>query len=143
LAGAFLIAVSRVATGMHYPTDVLASAAIGATSGWLGARPAMRPLLEPLIRATSVVSDPVVGFVRERQFTRRTLLRPGVRASCVLAAGAVLLVRFAVALDDHLFDELPITALLLWALVVLGAAALAAHHLDPDSAETHSPRVPR
>ena len=82
LAAAFLIAVSRVATGMHYPTDVLAGALIGSTAGYIAARPAMRPLLEPLIRATSVVSDPVVWFVRQRQLTRRTLLRPGCVQAC-------------------------------------------------------------
>jgi undecaprenyl-diphosphatase len=35
---ASLIALSRVALGVHYPTDVLGGAALGAAIGWIGAR---------------------------------------------------------------------------------------------------------
>jgi undecaprenyl-diphosphatase len=34
---ASLIALSRVALGVHYPTDVLGGALLGAAMGWLGA----------------------------------------------------------------------------------------------------------
>ena len=47
LAGlATLVALSRVALGVHYPSDVAAGALLGATLGWLGARflPAVRSL---------------------------------------------------------------------------------------------------
>ncbi len=35
---ASLVSLSRVALGVHYPTDVLAGALLGAAIGWLGAR---------------------------------------------------------------------------------------------------------
>jgi undecaprenyl-diphosphatase len=34
---AFLVALSRVALGVHYPSDVLAGALLGAALGWIGA----------------------------------------------------------------------------------------------------------
>lgn len=38
LAGGVLLAVSRVYVGVHYPSDVLAGALVGAICGWLGSR---------------------------------------------------------------------------------------------------------
>jgi len=35
---ASLVALSRVALGVHYPTDVLVGAGLGATLGWMGSR---------------------------------------------------------------------------------------------------------
>jgi membrane-associated phospholipid phosphatase len=59
LAGATLIAVSRVIAGLHYPGDVLAGAAIGLASAtvvfWLGG-----DYLAPVVRLASKVTDPLV-----------------------------------------------------------------------------------
>jgi undecaprenyl-diphosphatase len=38
VAFAFLVAISRVALGVHYPSDVAAGAVLGAALGWAGAR---------------------------------------------------------------------------------------------------------
>jgi membrane-associated phospholipid phosphatase len=130
LAGAILIALSRVATGMHYPTDVLAGAAIGIVSGYLAARVAMEPLLSPLIRTASTVTDPVVRTIRRQPLTCHTVLQPRVRVAAVALVGTVLLLRFAWDMRRHLVDELPLTALLLWILLTIGAAWLAARRVD-------------
>jgi len=60
---ASVISVARVFEGVHYPTDVLAGAAIGTISAllvsWLG-----RPLLEAIVGFVQRVTDPVVALVR-------------------------------------------------------------------------------
>lgn len=135
LLGAALIAVSRVATGLHYPTDVLAGAAIGSVSGFVAARAVARQPLAGAIRAISAVSDPVVAFVRRRGAVRRTLLDPRVRAVAVAAVGVVLLVRFAADLKPHLLDELPLAALAAW--VALTAMGVRLARLRYDDARDH------
>ena len=130
LTTAVLIAVSRVATGMHYPTDVMAGAAIGTLSGFVTARLAMRPLLLPLIRLVSVVADPVVAFVRRQPFTRETLLQPRFRSAVIVVAGVAMLGRFAWDLRSHLLDELPLAALALWLALVVAFAYLASRRFD-------------
>jgi undecaprenyl-diphosphatase len=59
LAGATLIAVSRVIAGLHYPADVLGGAAIGLLSAtvvfWLAG-----DYLAPVVRLASKVTDPLV-----------------------------------------------------------------------------------
>jgi undecaprenyl-diphosphatase len=63
LAVAVLIAVSRVALGVHYPADVLAGAAVGTASALLVVRPGA-PWMTRIVVAVSRVSDPVVARVR-------------------------------------------------------------------------------
>lgn len=63
LAVAVLIAVSRVALGVHYPVDVLAGAAVGAVSALLVVRPCA-PRTTRIVVAVSRVSDPAVARVR-------------------------------------------------------------------------------
>ncbi len=130
LGVATLIAVSRVATGMHYPTDVLAGAAIGTAAGYLAARVVMDPLLAPLIRAVGRVTDPIVAFVRRQPVTRSTLLQPRFRAAVVGAAGAALLIQFAWDVRRDLLDELPLAALLVWAAAVAVLAYVALQRAD-------------
>jgi undecaprenyl-diphosphatase len=59
LAGATLIAVSRVVAGLHYPGDILGGAAIGLLAAalvfWLGG-----DYLTPVVRLASRVTDPLV-----------------------------------------------------------------------------------
>ncbi len=139
VATALVIAVSRVATGMHYSTDVLAGAAIGSLSGLVAARVAMEPLLMPVISAFSVVSDPAVTFVRRLTVTQRTLLNPHFRAAVVGTVGLVLLARFTADLRSHLIDELPIASLTTWLAIVGAAIYLALQRYDDPPSCRHQP----
>jgi undecaprenyl-diphosphatase len=65
LAAATLIGVSRIALGMHYPTDVLAGLAVGWVSALLATR-AGRPWIIRLVVVLSRVSDPVLRQVWDR-----------------------------------------------------------------------------
>jgi undecaprenyl-diphosphatase len=65
LAAAALIGVSRIALGMHYPTDALAGLAVGWLSALLAAR-AGRPWVIRLVIVLSRVSDPVLRPVWDR-----------------------------------------------------------------------------
>jgi undecaprenyl-diphosphatase len=69
LAIAVLIAAGRVFIGAHYPGDVLAGVFVGALAGALVAI-AGRPILVRLVLLLERVSDPVVGYGRDR-WTRR------------------------------------------------------------------------
>jgi undecaprenyl-diphosphatase len=59
LAGATLIALTRVIAGLHYPGDVLGGAAIGLFSAaavfWLGG-----DYLAPVVQVASRITDPIV-----------------------------------------------------------------------------------
>ncbi len=63
LAVAVLLAVSRVALGVHYPADVVAGAAVGAASALLVVRPGAS-WVQRVVAVASRVSDPVVARVR-------------------------------------------------------------------------------
>jgi undecaprenyl-diphosphatase len=62
LVAAIAIAASRVALGVHYPSDVLAGALVGAASAWFVARTGTR-WLEPLVRVAGRVTDPLLAPV--------------------------------------------------------------------------------
>ena len=57
------VSVARVFEGVHYPTDVIAGAAIGTVSAVLVSRLA-RPLLEAIVALVQRATDPVIAFVR-------------------------------------------------------------------------------
>lgn len=59
LAAATLIGVSRIGLGMHYPSDVLAGAAVGWLAAMLVTHPA-RGLVTRLVVFASKVSDPLL-----------------------------------------------------------------------------------
>ena len=73
LAAAVLIGVSRVALGMHYPSDVLAGMVVGSAAALLVTR-AGRPWIGRLVTLLSRVSDPLLRPVWDR-LGRRTLAR--------------------------------------------------------------------
>ena len=63
LALATAISVGRVFEGVHYPSDILAGAAIGTVSAILVMRFA-KPLIEAIVAVVQRVTDPVVALVR-------------------------------------------------------------------------------
>jgi undecaprenyl-diphosphatase len=121
LGFAALVSASRVLAGMHYPTDVLASVVVAVASGFLAARLAMRPVLAPLIRLVSAVTDPVLARVAALTPVRRTILDARVRSIVVLVACVAVFIRIAGAERSHLFDEMELLLLAAW----VGVAALA------------------
>ncbi|MEA2424181.1 MAG: undecaprenyl-diphosphatase, partial [Thermoleophilaceae bacterium] len=94
LLWATLIALSRVLVGVHYPTDVLASLAVGVAAGFLSARVLMGPLLEPLIRLVGRVTDPVLEPIEHARLVRSTLGSARVRSIAIALIGIVLLLVF-------------------------------------------------
>lgn len=129
LAWATLIALSRVLVGVHYPTDVLASLGVGIVAGSICARLLMRPVLDPLIRLASRMTDPLLAPIERESFLRTTLGSPRIRAISVALIGAAVLVLFAARLSGPRVDELPLVLLASWVVVV--AAAIFVARLRP------------
>lgn len=65
LVGATLIAMSRIALGLHYPSDVLAGLLVGWAAATLVVRSG-RPWISRGVTALSRVSDPVLILVWDR-----------------------------------------------------------------------------
>ena len=63
LALAAAITAVRVFEGLHYPTDVLAGAAIGALSA-VAVTTLARPVIETIVALVQRLTDPVVAIVR-------------------------------------------------------------------------------
>jgi undecaprenyl-diphosphatase len=121
LAFAALVSASRVLAGMHYPTDVLASLVVAVAAGAATARVAMEPVLGPLIRLASRVTDPVLARVSDLTPVRRTLLDARVRSIVVVLVCTGIFVRIVTAERAHLLDEMELSVLAAW----VGVAALA------------------
>ena len=81
--------------------------------------------LEPLILLASRITDPVLEPIERRAFIRSSLGSTRVRSMAIAVIGAVLLVVFAVRLSGPFFDEMPLAALALWVLVVVGGVYVA------------------
>ena len=65
LATALLIAVSRIALGLHYPSDVIAGALVGWAAALVVTRLG-RPWIERLVSLLSRISDPLLDPVWDR-----------------------------------------------------------------------------
>jgi undecaprenyl-diphosphatase len=120
VAWALLIAVSRVLVGVHYPSDVIAGAAVGATAAVAVVRYA-RPLVDALVRLVARVTDPLLERIAAARFVRSTLGSHAFRQWVVLTIGLFLLAAFAQHLRGHVLDEMPLTALAAWAVLVFVA----------------------
>jgi hypothetical protein len=131
VAFAGLVAVSRVLAGMHYPTDVLASLAVSVAAGYLAARVAMRPVLVPLIRLVSRITDPVLARVAYLAPVRRTVLNARVRSVTVAIVCLAVGLRIALAEHTHLLDEMPLLMLGLWCAFGVLAVRISAERFWP------------
>jgi undecaprenyl-diphosphatase len=120
---AVLVAVSRVLVGAHYPTDVLAGAAVGAISGIVVAR--LEALWLPIVRRVAAITDPVAARARRLPGLGPLLADRSLHRRVVLLAGLAVGVRFAIAMRHHLLDEMPLSLLVVWAACVVLAARLA------------------
>lgn len=124
LLGLAVVAVaSRVAVGAHYPTDVLAGAAIGAGAAFV------------VVKAQRVWLPLAVLVARLTDGLRlRLLALPGIRAArhdhrvrtAVLAVvGLAIALRIVAATWGHVLDEAPLALLAGWiAVVAIGVWAL-------------------
>jgi undecaprenyl-diphosphatase len=74
LAAATMIGLSRIALGMHYPSDVLAGAAVGWAAALL-VTTLGRPWIERLVGLVSRLSDPVLRPIWNRVQGRAPLRR--------------------------------------------------------------------
>jgi membrane-associated phospholipid phosphatase len=132
LAWAALIAVSRVLTGMHYPSDVVAGAVIGTVSAVVVVRFALLPL-QGAVRLASAILDPIVAVLARPRVVSRMVGSPPVRRATVMVVGGVALLVFAYSLRQHLLDEMPLVVLGAWGAVVVLAAAVAGRSTGPSS----------
>ena len=134
LAFAGLVAVSRVLAGMHYPTDVLASLVVSVAAGYATARLAMEPVLVPLIKLTSRLTDPVLARVAVLTPIRRTVLDARVRSICVAIVCIAIFLRIVVAERAHLLDEMELAVLILWVAFATIAVRISAERFWPRAA---------
>jgi hypothetical protein len=130
-ARASLVTVSRVLAGMRYPSDVLASLVVSAASGFVMARLLMRPVLAPLVKLVSRLSDPLLSSLAGLAAIRRTALSPLFRSRLVAVVCAVIFVRIVVAERAQLLDELPILVLAAWTFLTVVSVQLAARRYWP------------
>jgi hypothetical protein len=129
LLWATLIALSRVLVGVHYPSDVLASLAVGIGAGYLSARVLMGPVLEPLVRLVGRITDPLLEPIEHAKLVRSTIGSPLVRSLGIAVVGFVLLLVFAAHVGGPILDEMPLLVFALWSLVVAGGIYVA--RLEP------------
>ena len=134
LAFAALVSASRVLAGMHYPTDVLASLVVAVVCGFVAARVAMRPVLVPLIRLVSRVTDPVLARIADLTPVRRTVLDARVRSIVVAVVCVAVFVRIVTAERAHLLDEMELLVLAAWVCVAAVAVWLSTMRFWPQAA---------
>jgi hypothetical protein len=85
----------------------------------------MGPVLVPLIRLASRVTDPLLEPIERERLLRATLGSARIRGIAVAALGTGLLLLFAVRVEGPLVDELPLLVLAAWAGVVAAAVWVA------------------
>ena len=127
LAFAAVVSASRVMAGMHYPTDVVGSLVVSVSAGYITARVAMEPVLVPVIRLVSRLTDPVLARLAHLRPVRRTVLEPRVRGAVVALLCSVILVRILVAERAHLLDEMELAVVVAWIAVAAVAVRISAH----------------
>ncbi|HEY7259752.1 MAG TPA: phosphatase PAP2 family protein [Gaiellales bacterium] len=134
LVFAAVVSASRVLAGMHYPSDVLASLVVAVACGFLAARLAMRPILVPLIRLASRLTDPVLARIAGLAPVRRTVLDARVRSIVVAVVCVAIFVRIVSAERAHLLDEMELSVLAGWVCVAAFAVWLSLMRFWPPAA---------
>ena len=134
LAFAALVSVSRVLAGMHYPSDVLASLVVAVACAFVTARIAMDPVLVPLIRLVSRLTDPVLARVTALPPVRRTVLDARVRSIVVAVVCVAIFIRIVTAERAHLLDEMELSVLAAWVCVAALAVWLSMTRFWPPAA---------
>ena len=117
------VAASRVLAGAHYPADVIGGAIVGGTSGLVVMRLAW--LWTPLVGQVARVTDPARLRLAALPPVSTVIGDARIRTRIVLVLGLAIGVRFGIAMDGHLLDEMPLLLLAGWAACVAWAVGLA------------------
>jgi undecaprenyl-diphosphatase len=72
LIAATILAITRVAMGIHYPTDVLAGATVGALSAWTLNLPRCRAVVHQLADAFGTILDATIRTIETRLAPNRS-----------------------------------------------------------------------
>jgi len=103
-------------------------------AGLVTARVAMEPVLVPLIRLLSRLTDPALARIADLAPVRRTVLDARVRMIVVLLVCVGIFVRILTAERGHLLDEMELAVLAAWVGFGILAVRLSTMRFWPQAA---------